>query len=285
MKKIFVMTALVLLFVGFVSAISLSDITGSAVDEGNQNATAVQAANRAEIEAAKAKVAEIQARAVNAERVQNIIKAENRLRVAAAEGECPERCECDGATIKCSTENGREMTITAGESGKTIVKINNAEMQTKAVLYQDEDGKVYGVFKNNETRTIGVLPDEVVARIRARINASINEEEIELDEDGNYQVEARKRARLFGIIPVSEKVRIEMDSETGEIIRTRTSWWAFLATDVGEESEDKSTTEETSPAAEESASSETNTEVPPATESASSTEETASDETEITPAE
>jgi len=35
----------------------------------------------------------------------------------------------------------------------------------------------------------------------------------------------------LGFIPVRERVRFEMNSETGEVIRQRNSWWGFLAKD------------------------------------------------------
>jgi len=34
----------------------------------------------------------------------------------------------------------------------------------------------------------------------------------------------RKKARLFGLIPIREKVRTQMDPETGEITRIKNPW-------------------------------------------------------------
>jgi len=56
--------------------------------------------------------------------------------------------------------------------------------------------------------------------------------QIELDEDGNYQVQTKKQAKLLGMIRVKEKVRAEFDAETGETIRIKNSWWGFLAKDA-----------------------------------------------------
>ena len=121
------------------------------------------------------------------------------------------------------------MTIRAGKSGNTIVQVKGIDMSTKVGLYQSE-GEVYGVFKNNNTKKIKIMPDEIQTRLTERIGG-LEEHEIELDEDGAYQVQAKKRARLFGLFPVKKRVRFEMNSETGEIIRERTSWWGFLAKD------------------------------------------------------
>jgi len=124
------------------------------------------------------------------------------------------------------------MTITAGNSGKIIVQVKGVDMKTKVELYQ-EDGEVYGVFKD-KTKKIKVMPDQVKTRL-TEVIGGLEEHEIELDEDGEYQIQARKKARLFGFIPVRKRVRFEMNSETGEVIKQRTSWWGFLARDVKEE--------------------------------------------------
>ena len=79
------------------------------------------------------------------------------------------------------------------------------------------------------------LPDAVKEKINQRIKAKLENQTIELDEDGVYQVQSKKRARLFLIIPIRERVQAQINSETGEIIRIRNSWWGFLARDVKED--------------------------------------------------
>ena len=126
------------------------------------------------------------------------------------------------------------MTIRAGNSGNTIVQVKGENMTTKVVLYH-HNGKVYGVFKNNKTRTVNVLPDQVREKLRERMRARMEVRNITLDDDGVYQVEAKKNGKLFFIFPVRERVRAQVNAETGEVIRTRTSWWGFLAVDSEDE--------------------------------------------------
>ncbi len=165
--------------------------------------------------------------------IQKAIQTKNRLRIG--EGECPIDCTCTGSVMKCEFANGtRQMTITAGKSGNTIVQVKNVNMSTKVQLYKSE-GEVYGVFKNNQTKIIKVFPDEVKEKIRQKIKARLENYNITLDEDGVYQVQAKKKVRLFFLIPVKEKVKAQIDSETGEIIKIRNPWWGFLARDVEEE--------------------------------------------------
>ncbi len=233
MKKILVIFSFAFFLTGFISAIGM---TGSAVDDNAQdsdnsssNGNQIQAAN-----AVSAARMSAQAGSLGAEMVRNIIKAENRLRVAVANGTCPSTCRCNGTTVRCPIENGREMTIDAGKSGNTIIQVKNTNASTQVTLYKAE-GKVYGVFKNNETKVVRMMPDQVQEKIRERLNLQDCSCEIALNDEGNYQVQTKKSARLFGFIPVKETVRTEINSETGETIRVRNSWWGFLASNAEEE--------------------------------------------------
>lgn len=150
--------------------------------------------------------------------------------------ECPKECTCSGQTVKCSFENGtRVMTIYAGNSGNVIVQVKNINASTNVTLYK-EDGKIYGTFRDNETKEIR-LPDEVMEKLKEKKGKrlQLQNESIELTGDGYYKVEMKKRSRLFLIIPVKESVNAEIDAETGETIKVRNPWWGFLAKDIKED--------------------------------------------------
>ena len=169
---------------------------------------------------------------------RKIIAKQNRLRVHFNEtGELPEGCERTGSVVKCRLADGtRQMTIMAGKSGNTIIQVKGVNMSTKVELYQS-NGSVYGTFKDNKTKLINYLPDQIREKIRERIKARIYNEsfELELDEEGTYNARIKKQARLFGFIKVKEKVRAQIDPETGEFLRIKNPWWGFLAKDVVEE--------------------------------------------------
>jgi hypothetical protein len=152
--------------------------------------------------------------------------------------DCPEGCVCSGSSIKCMFENGtREMTIFAGKDGNIIVQIKNMNMSTNVTLYKNEEGKIYGTFKGNKTHEVK-LPDEIKERLQNHTRVRLYNESIDLDENGEYHMNATKKGRLFFMFPVKEKVEYSVDSETGEVISTNTVWWGFLARDVREKSED-----------------------------------------------
>jgi len=240
MKKLFLFITIGILLTSFISAIPITG-SGTVDDDGEldavsgNTATASGGSGANKIQNQETKQTKVQRGELSQDRVRQVVKAENRLRVAEQTSECPANCTCTGSVTKCSLADGtREMTIRAGKSGNTIVQVKEADMSTKVELYKDE-GKIYGIFKGNKTREVKIMPDQIREKIREKVKVELEEQEVELEEDGEYEVQARKRARLFGLIPVRERVRVEIDSQTGEITRTRTSWWGFLARDTKEE--------------------------------------------------
>lgn len=172
---------------------------------------------------------------LTAEQIQEIIAERHRIKFEERTGtSCPDQCVCTGSSIKCTLANGRNMTIIAGKSGNIIIQIKGENMTTNVTLYK-VDGKLYGVFKNNETKEIKMLPDQVRERIKEKIKAKLQNENVTLDENGNYSYKAVKQARLFFIIPVRVAVDAKIDPTTGDITSLKTRWWSFLARDVEEQ--------------------------------------------------
>jgi eight-cysteine-cluster-containing protein len=163
------------------------------------------------------------------------IEERNRLRINVQnQSECPENCTCSGSTVKCMMNRQREMTITAGKSGNVIVQMKGENMSTNVTLYK-ANGKIYGVFKDNETKEVKMMPDQVAEKIKERLQQREEEYNITLDENGMYEVQTKKKAKLFYLFPVKEKTQLELSSESGEIIRVRNPWWGFLAKDTEEQ--------------------------------------------------
>jgi len=169
-------------------------------------------------------------------RVQTAIQARNRLRLNASE--IPENCTITGSVIRCGLENGKVMVVMAGKSGNTIIKFNGGEnVSTRSELYH-HNGQVYGVFEN-EPKLINYVPEELREIIRNRTQARLNNINITLNENGEYEYGAEKEARFLGLFKVKEKVKWFIDPETGEIIREQGPWWGFLASDIKEEDEEE----------------------------------------------
>ena len=219
MKKLITFIILTIFLISFAFA---TPITGSATgdENGNQNQAQTTSQN--------------QEQTLTQEQTKKIIQEQKRLRVHAEDSECPEDCTCSGSTTKCWFNGQREMTIQAGESGNTIIQVKGIQAQTKVQLYK-EDGKLYAQFKNNVAKRI-LSPEQIQEKIQERLQIrNCSCENMELDEDGNYQVQTQKQAKLLGLFKVQKKIRFEYDAGNGELIRQQNSWWGFLARDVEEE--------------------------------------------------
>ena len=162
---------------------------------------------------------------------QNRIKAQNRIQIHNMSGECPMNCSCQGSVIQCQLQNGRQMTVSAGKSGNTIVQTKGQNISTITELYTEE-GKIYGQFKG-QTKVINLMPDQIKEKLKQKIPSELSEElEIELDENGFYQVQTKKQARFLRMFKVRERVRVEFNPETGEMLQIKNSWWGSLAKDI-----------------------------------------------------
>jgi len=172
----------------------------------------------------------------NIEELNKEIREKNRIRTYYEnKSECPNNCSCTGSSVKCFLENGtREMTIFAGKSGNIIVQFKNSNMSTNVTLYKSDDGKLIAIFKN-ESREI-ILPDKIREKVKERLKQNCSEQcNLTLNEDGEYEVETEKEAKLFGLFSVKEKTKLHLNAENGEVVKENSRWWGFLAKDIKEE--------------------------------------------------
>ena len=47
-----------------------------------------------------------------------------------------------------------------------------------------------------------------------------------------YDVEGEKEGKMLGLFRVKGKVSAEVDAESGEVIKIRKPWWAFMASGI-----------------------------------------------------
>lgn len=153
--------------------------------------------------------------------------------------ECPEGCTCAGSVIKCDTESGRVMTVVAGKSGNIIIQTKNINASTTINLINNASG-----FYANTSRglkKVKYMPDQVkeraLERLRIRNCGEENNCSIELKEVGKqlaYEIQAERHAKLLGMFRKKMQVKAQVDAETGELIKVKKAWWAFLASEPEE---------------------------------------------------
>jgi len=227
MKKLIVLGILALFLVS-----SIGFVLANENNSGNESENAINL-NTQENNSGENNQIQNQIKVLTQAQIQKIKQLKNRLQIHLNATECPENCTCTGSTIKCELNGQRQMTVVAGRSGNVIVQVKGVNASTNVTLYKSE-GKLYGVFEDNETKRI-MTPEQVQEKIKGKINAKLDDQEITLDEDGKYRVRTKKQSRLFFMFKVKERVNAEVDPETGEIIRVRNPWWGFLANDIKEE--------------------------------------------------
>lgn len=228
MKKLGIIIIISTLLISFSAFVMSYGITSKAI-ENNSDETESNAGITSNVQNSA------NANRLTDEQIRKIVTANNRIKTEIKSGECPEKCTCTGSAVKCQLNNGtREMTIVAGKSGNIIVQIKGVNASTNVTLYKSNK-TIYGVFKNNETKRVRLLPDQVQERIRERLKRALENENISLNEDGTYQYNAENKARLFLLFPVKVAVNAEVNSETGEIVKIKKSWWAFMARDESQQ--------------------------------------------------
>lgn len=95
----------------------------------------------------------------------------------------------------------------------------------------EEKNKCLRIWEENCTQKTKILPETASLRARERLGElGFN---ISLKEVGQnktvYIAEAEKQGKFLGLFKVKAKVSAEIDSETGEVIKTHKPWWSFLA--------------------------------------------------------
>jgi hypothetical protein len=103
-------------------------------------------------------------------------------------------------------------------------------------------------LSNGKHARIKIMPETASKRALKRLRLKhCNETRnctIELKEvgEGNrtravYEAKARKTFKIFGFIKNREEVLTQIDAETGEEIRSKRPWWAWMASESDEADE------------------------------------------------
>ncbi len=105
-------------------------------------------------------------------------------------------------------------------------------------------------FKNGKNALIKIMPDTAAARalerLRLKVCSSDNNCTIQLKDVGQrvgdnetqtraaYEIQIERHARILGIFKAKLVKMAQVDAETGEIIKVKKPWWAFIAIEPDE---------------------------------------------------
>jgi len=165
------------------------------------------------------------------------------------------------ADIRARLKNGEELTMF--EKRLVLKRINNeilelkvkrAIIRTRLNLTSENETDLKIHLSNGRNATIKIMPETASERALERLRLkNCNETRnctIELKEVGKgnntravYEARAEKRFKLFGIFKNKEYVSTQIDSETGEVVKTHKPWWSWIASEEDESDDNTSSAE------------------------------------------
>jgi hypothetical protein len=148
---------------------------------------------------------------------------------------------------------GQELTFQSGlkiraqNENRLQLSINNVSVETDLELFQSEQQKIKTKLSNGINSEIKIMPntasETALNRLRIKVCNESNNCTIQLKEVGQennqsrvaYEIKAEKQAKVLALFQAKMQVEAQVDAETGEVIKERRPWWAFLATESEEQ--------------------------------------------------
>jgi hypothetical protein len=111
---------------------------------------------------------------------------------------------------------------------------------------EDDITRVKVKLRNGREVYVKVMPDraseKALERLRLKVCSEANNCSLELKEVGRgekakpaYEVQIERHSRILWIFQKKMQVRAEVDAGTGEVIKVKKPWWAFIASEPAEE--------------------------------------------------
>lgn len=142
-----------------------------------------------------------------------------------------------GKEVKVKSETGKELEIEV-EGIKAKTKINLSSEYNEA----ENKTSLKAELSNGKNSSVKIMPNTASERAMERLQLKVcNPDEgcqIELKEVGEknqtratYEIKAKKEGKFLGLFKTKIDVEAQVDAETGEVIKTKKAWWAFLASE------------------------------------------------------
>lgn len=136
-------------------------------------------------------------------------------------------------------ERARERVFHYG--GMNVRIHDKLEIEDDEFLYEDSEREFETNMRirlqNGEISQVRILPHQAADRAREALR--LFEEEFEISAELKekvyegvprviYDIESRVPGRFLGIFNINSRVGVEIDAETGDVLRERKPWWSFL---------------------------------------------------------
>lgn len=141
--------------------------------------------------------------------------------------------------------DGEQMQVQTQAQNRLMLNVGGVEAKTSMNMTQEQvqnRTKLQVKLSNGMNAEIKIMPntasETAITRLRMKVCNETNNCSIELKEVGSgeqvraaYEVKAKKEVKVLGLFRARMNVEAQVDAETGEVIRERKAWWAFVATE------------------------------------------------------
>ncbi len=131
---------------------------------------------------------------------------------------------------------------------KQKIKLRDIEAISNLRLNQEKDTeKINAKLSNGINAEVKIMPNTASRIALAKLKSQNRTLELKEVGEGDYLnviyvSEADKTTKFLGLFKIKYKLKVEIDAQTGKIIKLHKPWWNFLATKDLEESEIKNMT-------------------------------------------
>jgi hypothetical protein len=147
------------------------------------------------------------------------------------------------------TSDGKQVQVQVRENNQMELSSGGMKAQTSMKLMNEGEESqlmVKATLSNGRNAEIKVMPDAAgetaLTRLKLKTCAEENGCSIELKEVGKgddikpaYEVKTQRQSRVLGLFKANMDVQAQVDAETGELLKVKKPWWAFLASEPQEE--------------------------------------------------
>ena len=147
-----------------------------------------------------------------------------------------------------TSPEGEQIRVSELAKNRLRLTVNDVEADCDCNLTQEQvqnKTKLKMELSNGRNAEIKIMPDTAsetaLQRLRLKVCSVENNCTIELKEVGKgnqtqaaYEIQAQRHAKLLGMFRLKMQTKAQISAETGELIRVKKPWWAFLATEPEE---------------------------------------------------
>ena len=148
-----------------------------------------------------------------------------------------------------TSPTGEQIRVRELAQNRTKFGLGEIEAETELEIEAETENnktKLKVKLSNGRNAEVKTMPDAAseTALQRLRLKNCVEEDgcSIELKEVGQgeqaklaYEIKTQRQSKVLGLFRARMQVQAQVDAETGEIVRVKKPWWAFLASEPAEE--------------------------------------------------